>query len=84
MYFVKINQKTICSLLDILISIWIFENSNMLNFEIVDGTGPSKELAGQKCKSAYVPVKQSEYLFKGECDPTSNFYKMTNYNNKYR
>ena len=57
-----------------------FENSNILKFEIVDGTGPFKELIGQKCKAAYVPVKESKYLFKGKCDiPTSNFDRMINY-----
>ena len=57
-----------------------FEDSNILSFEIVDGTGPFKELVGQKCKSAYVPVKESKYMFKGKCDiPTSNFERMINY-----
>ena len=57
-----------------------FADSNILSFEIVDATGPFKELVGQKCKSAYVPVKENKYLFKGKCDiPTSNFERMMNY-----
>ncbi len=57
-----------------------FADSNILSFEIVDATGPFKELVVQKCNSAYVPVKENKYLFKRKCDiPTSNFGRMMNY-----
>ena len=54
--------------------------SNILKFEIVDGTGPFLELVGQKCTSAYLPIETDKYLFKGKCDiPDATFQRMLNF-----
>ena len=54
--------------------------SNILKFEIVDGTGPFTELVGQKCTAAYLPIESNKYLFKGKCDiPDASFERMKNF-----